>query len=105
MFLPYIAPTQPTTTEPEKNKGFLAPLRVFVPRKKMVNGRQRWDLNLFLLGLGAFASVFATGYVSMGLQLIGTNVFGFEPMKSGFMLVSAGTVVPASIPLSIRTAS
>jgi hypothetical protein len=87
-FLPSIPPTEPSGTEPEKKKGMLAPLRVFIPRKKMINGRNRYDFNLFLLGLGAGISVFATGYVPLSLQLIGTNRFNFEPMESGILLVS-----------------
>lgn len=40
------------------------------------------------MGLGAFFSVLATGYVPLGLQLVATNVFGFKPAESGAMLVS-----------------
>ncbi|ORY30171.1 major facilitator superfamily domain-containing protein [Naematelia encephala] len=83
LFLPYIAP--PVVTEKTKN-GIFDPLKIFIPRKRMINGRSRWDLNLCLLGSGVFLSVFATGYVPLGLQLVGTNVFGFEPDDSGFMI-------------------
>jgi len=54
----------------------------------MIDGRMKWDLNLFFLAIGAFFSVLATGYVGMGLQLVATNVFGFKPGDSGLMLVS-----------------
>jgi hypothetical protein len=53
-----------------------------------VDGKGRWDFNLFFLASGAFFSVLATGYVGMGLQLVATNVFGFKPGDSGLMLVS-----------------
>lgn len=55
LFLPYIAPT-PTTTDKETGKrksGFLTPLKLFMPRKG--------NMSLFLLGMGAFCSVLATG--------------------------------------------
>jgi len=93
LFLPYISPT-PTTTnittnnEIKEKKSFLAPLKIFVPKKSMIDGRMKWDLNLFFLAIGAFFSVLATGYVGMGLQLVATNVFGFKPGDSGLMLVS-----------------
>ena len=88
LFLPNIPPVQ--HTDPEKpQKGVFEPLKIFIPRKRMINGRMRWDFNLSFLGAGAFFSVFATGYVPMGLQLIATNVFGFQPAESGFMLVRA----------------
>ncbi len=54
----------------------------------MEDGKIKRDFNLFLLGAGTFFSVLATGYVPMALQLVGTNVFGFQPAESGFMLVS-----------------
>lgn len=53
----------------------------------MIDGKMKWDLNLFFLAIGAFFSVLATGYVGMGLQLVATNVFGFKPGDSGLMLV------------------
>lgn len=53
-----------------------------------MDGRTKWDFNLFMLASGAFFSVLATGYVGMGLQLVATNVFGFRPGDSGLMLVS-----------------
>jgi hypothetical protein len=48
---------------PSKHKrSFLSPLKIFVPRRTTdADGRKRWDLNLTLLGLGAFFSVLATG--------------------------------------------
>jgi hypothetical protein len=91
-FLPYIDPTPPADTDGAKEKqtkSFLQPLKIFIPRRKLVNGRKRWDFNLFMLALGAFFSVLATGYVGMGLQLVATNVFDFKPGASGLMLVSA----------------
>jgi hypothetical protein len=94
LFLPYIDPTPaPASTseneDPKKQKqSFLTPLRIFIPKRRMVDGKGRWDFNLFFLASGAFFSVLATGYVGMGLQLVATNVFGFKPGDSGLMLVS-----------------
>jgi hypothetical protein len=95
LFLPYIDPTppltSPSTTEPDpkkKKQSLLTPLKIFIPKRRMVDGKGRWDFNLFFLASGAFFSVLATGYVGMGLQLVATNVFGFKPGDSGLMLVS-----------------
>jgi hypothetical protein len=95
LFLPYIDPTPPLTspsttqTDPKKKKqSLLTPLKIFIPKRKLVDGKGRWDFNLFFLASGAFFSVLATGYVGMGLQLVATNVFGFKPGDSGLMLVS-----------------
>ncbi len=78
-FLPHFTPE----AKQEERKSFLAPLKVFVPRPRATGGR---DWNLALLGLGTFFSVLATGYVPMMLQLVATNVFGFTPDTSGYML-------------------
>lgn len=90
LFLPYIDPAAPSTqasastsavaelNKEKRSRSFLHPLKIFLR-----------DMNLFFLGLGAFFSVLATGYVGMGLQLVATNVYGFKPGPSGLMLVSA----------------
>ncbi|GMK57959.1 hypothetical protein CspeluHIS016_0407930 [Cutaneotrichosporon spelunceum] len=78
-FLPHCTPQH----KQEEKQGFLAPLKVFVPRARVGGGR---DWNLTLLGLGTFFAVLATGYVPMMLQLVATNVFGFTPDTSGYML-------------------
>lgn len=112
IFLPYIDPSPPLrkssssssisstlNSEPDGNKddthgstdsrSLLYPLKLFVPRLiTLPNGARGRDWNLTLLGMGAFVSVLATGYVGMGLQLVATNVFGFKPGPSGLMLVS-----------------
>jgi heme/copper-type cytochrome/quinol oxidase subunit 3 len=87
LFLPYINPVSNQETKTE-SKSFLKPLKMFIPHRRQVDGRKKWDLNLFFLASGAFFSVLATGYVGMGLQLVATNVFGFKPGDSGLMLVS-----------------
>ncbi|WVR04573.1 hypothetical protein IAU60_001580 [Kwoniella sp. DSM 27419] len=95
LFLPYLPPeADPPTSgstgksddKQKKNKSFLAPLRIFIPRRKEVDGKMRLDCNLLFLGIGAFLSVLATGYVHVALQLVGTDVFGFRPGESGMML-------------------
>jgi hypothetical protein len=97
LFLPYIPPvplsiSNDTTSNEDAvlkpKKSFLTPLKVFIPKRKRGEDGNKWDLNLFFLGSGAFFSVLATGYVGMGLQLVATNVFGFKPGDSGLMLVS-----------------
>ncbi|KAL7419924.1 hypothetical protein Q5752_005843 [Cryptotrichosporon argae] len=91
LFLPYIAPAHATKSGSEdaddkaEKRSFLAPLKVFLPRP-LDDGSGRRDYSLFLLGSGAFLSVLATGYVPLMLQLVATNLFGFRPAKSGFML-------------------
>ncbi|KAK8847333.1 hypothetical protein IAR55_005190 [Kwoniella newhampshirensis] len=92
LFLPYIPPDhgeKPSNSAPseKKKKSFLAPLKIFIPQRKVVDGTKgKLDFNLLLLGSGAFFSVLATGYVHMGLQLVGTDVFGFRPGQTGVML-------------------
>lgn len=90
IFLPYLAPEEPVTGPNGKNskRTVLAPLKIFVPTRQTVDGVTKRDFNLFLLGAGSLFSVLATGYVSMALQLGGTNVFVFQPAKTGGMLVS-----------------
>jgi len=102
LFLPYIDPT-PTPTlaiqnedHKKKKQSLLTPLKIFIPKRMMVDGKGKWDFNLFFLASGAFFSVLATGYVGMGLQLVATNVFGFKPGDSGLMLVSFPSSVPSS---------
>lgn len=54
LFLPYIAPTvSPLKDNGKPKSGFLSPLKLFMPREG--------NMSLFLLGLGAFFSVLATG--------------------------------------------
>ncbi|OXM77049.1 hypothetical protein C364_05564 [Cryptococcus neoformans Bt63] len=87
IFLPYIPPEDDrhTNDKEKKKKSFLAPLKIFVPTQTVVNGKIKRDYNLLLLACGAFFSVLATGYVHMGLQLVGTDKFGFQPGESGIM--------------------
>lgn len=102
ILLPYIDPNQlppserasqtsqvdQKATQDSKDQSFLSPLKLFIPRRKVNDaGKEVWDLNLSLMGVGVFFSVLATGYVGMGLQLVGTNVFGFGPNASGYMQV------------------
>lgn len=99
-FLPYIDPAPPhpenanqaeaDAIKEKRSRSFLHPLKIFIPRYiTLPNGKRKLDWNLTFLGLGAFFSVLATGYVGMGLQLVATNVFGFKPGPSGLMLVCA----------------
>jgi hypothetical protein len=92
LFLPYIDPTPAPASTPQpdqkKKQSLLTPLKIFIPKRRMVEGKKKWDFNLFFLASGAFFSVLATGYVGMGLQLVATDVFGFKPGDSGLMLVS-----------------
>ncbi|ORY30984.1 major facilitator superfamily domain-containing protein [Naematelia encephala] len=86
-FLPYVAPDHHDAPTEKRRGSFLDPLKLFLPKRVDAGaGRKRWDFNLTLLGAGAFFSVLATGYVPLALQLVGTNVFGFLPAESGYML-------------------
>lgn len=70
----------------KKRKSFLAPLKIFVPTRNItVGNKTKHDYNLLFLACGAFFSVLATGYVHMGLQLVGTDKFGFQPGESGIL--------------------
>lgn len=110
LFLPYIDPKPPSPSpsgseedKSSQSRSFLHPLKIFIPKRTTQangQGRKRWDLNLFVLGLGAFFSVLATGYVGMGLQLVATNVYDFKPGSSGLMLVSR--VLKASNPQAFK---
>lgn len=77
LFLPYIdptptpAPTIQNEDQKKKKQSLLTPLKIFIPKRTMLDGRGKWDFNLFFLASGAFFSVLATGYVGMGLQLVG----------------------------------
>lgn len=82
LFLPYIAPEHKQEKKPRQS--ILAPLAVFLPTRKPEGGGRNWAM--FFLGLGTFLSVLATGYIAMALQLVATNVFGFKPDTSGYML-------------------
>jgi hypothetical protein len=53
LFLPYIDPTPPLTapstteTDPKKKKqSLLTPLKIFIPKRKLVAGKKKWDFNL-----------------------------------------------------------
>jgi hypothetical protein len=96
LFLPYIDPTPPLTspttteTDPKKKKqSLLTPLKIFIPKRRLVDGKGRWDFNLFFLASGAFFSVLATGYVGMGLQLVATNVFGWVDVSESSAPIAA----------------
>ncbi|TXT08630.1 hypothetical protein VHUM_02758 [Vanrija humicola] len=84
-FLPYVAPSSDVAKP--RTGGFLSPLKTFVPRTVVAaGGRTRKSYNLTFLAVGTFCSVLATGYVPLALQLVGTNLFGFTPDTSGYMM-------------------
>ncbi|ODN82295.1 hypothetical protein L202_02573 [Cryptococcus amylolentus CBS 6039] len=87
LFLPNIPPEDSQDRDVKKKKrSFLSPLKIFIPTKHLVRGAAKRDYNLLWLGLGAFFSVLATGYVHIGLQLVGTSVFRFLPGQNSIML-------------------
>ncbi|KAL1406277.1 hypothetical protein Q8F55_007973 [Vanrija albida] len=96
LFLPHVAPG--ADDKPRRKGGFLSPLSTFVPRVLASNGPRK-SYNLTLLALGTFCSVLATGYVPLALQLIGTNLFGFTPDTSGYMMTL--TLVVRALFLSV----
>ena len=105
LLLPYIDPAHafvsdqgatPSDGKPSRKKstGFLDPFKLVIPRRRLdAFGQKKWDINLFLMGIGVFFSVLATGYVGMALVLVGTNAFGFEPGRTGFMQVRRSMLV------------
>ncbi|WVQ69175.1 uncharacterized protein L199_007391 [Kwoniella botswanensis] len=108
LFLPYLPPDNHTkepsssadVTNEKKKQSFLAPLKIFIPKKvETPDGKIKRDYNLLLLGAGAFVSVLATGYVHVALQLVGTDAFGFTPGESGMML--SGNLLVKAFFLSI----
>ena len=86
-FLPYVAPEPVEHTSEKGSKSFWGPFKPFFPRRVQRGGRETRDLSLMFIALGTFGSTLATGYVSMMLQLVGTNVFGFSPSTNGPLLV------------------
>lgn len=64
----------------------LGAMRLFLPILDD-RGRRSWTLSLLIMGV--FTSVLATGYVGIALQLVGQDMFGFEPNKTSAMLVSS----------------
>ncbi|BGP19974.1 hypothetical protein JCM10213_006751 [Rhodosporidiobolus nylandii] len=88
-FLPYIPPPEQTEASKAKGRGgMLAPIKVFRPRRvtrEDGSSGGRW-YGLALLSLGAFVAVFATSFIPMLLQLIGTNRYGFKPDTNGYLM-------------------
>ncbi|GAA5905506.1 hypothetical protein JCM6882_004771 [Rhodosporidiobolus microsporus] len=87
-FLPYIPPASAAETAKSGGGGLLAPIKVFLPRKVFRedgsrNGR--W-YGLSFLGVGAFVSVFATSFIPMLLQLVGTNRYAFKADTNGYLM-------------------
>ncbi|GAA5896398.1 hypothetical protein JCM5296_002721 [Sporobolomyces johnsonii] len=90
-FLPYIPPTAADESGLTKSSGafsgFLAPLKIFAPRKveKEDGSSSRW-YGLTLIGTGSFLGVLATACIQILLQLISTNAFGFKPTANGNLM-------------------
>ncbi|GAA5827654.1 hypothetical protein JCM11251_001773 [Rhodosporidiobolus azoricus] len=90
-FLPYIPLAAPTENVKSGSSSWLAPVKVFLPRTVYkVDGTKagRW-YGLSFLVVGAFLSVLATGFVSMLLQLLGTNRYAFKAAANGYLMALA----------------
>ena len=74
----------------DKSKGFkkmLGPLRVFAPQLfRHSNGKISKQYGIFMLGLGVFFGVLATGYIPVLIQMYATDAFGFGPTENGYLM-------------------
>ncbi|GAA6039944.1 hypothetical protein JCM8097_002633 [Rhodosporidiobolus ruineniae] len=93
-FLPYIPPVVADNAETGKagrDTSIFAPVKVFLPRRVIKEDGSlagRW-YGLSLLGIGAFVSVFATSFIPMLLQLVGTNRYLFKADVNGYLMALA----------------
>lgn len=96
VFLPPITNTDEIDKKTSKSLGaFFEPLRMFTPRKWMLqDGTIRREYGVLLLGIGAFMAVFATGYIPVLLQMYATDVFGFGASDNS-KLISLNFVIRA----------
>ncbi|GAA6011579.1 hypothetical protein JCM10207_002666 [Rhodosporidiobolus poonsookiae] len=83
-FLPYIPPAKASSAD-GKSSGMFAPVRLFTPRK-VATGR---FFGLTFLAIGSFVSVFASSFVPLLLQLVGTNQYGFKSDLNGYLMALA----------------
>ncbi|CAK5269011.1 unnamed protein product [Mycena citricolor] len=87
IFLPDIRPETAASEDNKSGKSWLAFLdsaAVFGPWKYEGKTGRFWGVTL--LGIGSFASVLATAYVPLMLQLTATNRFGFRPIDNGYLM-------------------
>lgn len=83
--LPYIPPAAKAARSGKAKGrfGFLAPLRMYLPRR-LENGRSYYGVSL--LAIGVFGGVLAAGYVNTMLQLHSMNEFNFSASMNGYLL-------------------
>ncbi len=83
--LPYIAPAAKAGGggKARGRLGFLAPLRMYLPRK-LENGKTYYGV--CLLAVGVFGGVLSAGYVNTMLQLHSMNEFNFSASMNGYLL-------------------
>ena len=95
VFLPHIPPggKKPETLDSARPKPssamgkFLAPLRVFAPRKFVTKeGAVTREYGAFLLAWGVYLGILATGYLVTLLQLYATDVFDFGTKQNGALI-------------------
>ncbi|CAK5270104.1 unnamed protein product [Mycena citricolor] len=87
IFLPNIKPATLASDDSRSTKSwlsFLDSLAVFGPWKYEGKNGRFWGVTL--LGVGSFASVLATAYVPLMLQLTATNRYGFRPINNGYLM-------------------
>ncbi|EKD15409.1 major facilitator superfamily transporter [Drepanopeziza brunnea f. sp. 'multigermtubi' MB_m1] len=88
LFLPWIAPDK-TALKVQKTKlsRFFGPLKIFTPRKWMMqNGQVRMEYGTILLGFGVFLGVLATGFIPVLLQMYATDVYAFGATENGYLI-------------------
>lgn len=85
--------THDQLTKSASISAFFEPLRMFVPRKWILEGgRVKTEYGVLLLGAGTFCAVLATGYIPVLLQMFATDVLDFGATDNGY-LVSANSLV------------
>lgn len=91
--LPSIAPEKPDNLQSQnkpKRSGLarvFGPLSVFLPKKFVGNDNViRTEYGCFLLAVGVFLGINATGYIPTLLQLYATDEFGFKAKENGYLI-------------------
>lgn len=85
--IPYNPPAQKPAGadgQPAAKRSVLNALKMFYPMRD-AHGRRSWTLLCLIFGV--FMASLATGYVPIALQLVGQDLFGFEPNMTSAMLV------------------
>ncbi|KAL6705235.1 hypothetical protein ACN47E_007195 [Coniothyrium glycines] len=94
----YVALSLPTIPPPKDDQTaatqqgtgisrFFGPLRVFAPQKwTLPNGQVKTQYGAFMLGIGVFLGILATGYMAVLLQMYATAEFNFSTSENGGLI-------------------